>query len=78
MLGAITAGLTALKEFFGWRTAAAENRSNHEVVRDKKSLKRGTNYAERIFDITDRYVKYFEERDVKRYKNLKKLFNKYN
>ena len=53
MITAITAALTAIKEFFGWRTSVTQNKPALEVVKDKKSLKKGTNYAEKIFEITD-------------------------
>ena len=44
----------------------------------KKSLKKGTNYAEKIFEITDKYTQYFEDKDLRKYKSLKKKFNKNN
>lgn len=78
MITAITAALTAIKEFFGWRTSVTQNKPTLEVVKDKKSLKKGTNYAEKIFEITDKYTQYFEDKDLRKYKSLKKKFNKNN
>ena len=49
-----------------------------DVVKDKKSLKKGTNYAEQIFEITDQYTKYFSKKHLTKYNSLKKKFNKNN
>lgn len=78
MFTTITAALQAIKEFCGWRKSVTNNKANLEMVKDKKILKKGTNYAERIIDIADKYTKYFEQNDLKRYKLLKRKFNKNN
>jgi len=49
-----------------------------EVVKDKKSLKKGTDYAEKIIDLVDKYEDKFDPKDLKKYRSLKTKFRKYN
>jgi hypothetical protein len=67
-----------VKQFFQVRQTDMENKPTLEIVKDKKDLKKATNYAEKIFRITDKYTKYFNKTDLKNYENWKRLFEKYN
>lgn len=75
---AITAFCEMVKSFFGYRQTDIENKPVTETIKDKKSLKKGTNYAEKIILIADKYTKYFNKTDLKRYESLKKKFNNFN
>jgi len=62
-------------------TGIIKNKSdgrNQEVLQDVnevKQLKRATNYAERVFEISDRYLKFFSKRDLRDYQIFKRKFN---
>jgi hypothetical protein len=55
-----------------------KNKTSLEVVKDKKSLKRATNYTEELIEIVDKYTDYFTKKDLSKYNSLKKKFNKNN
>lgn len=78
MIAAITAVLDLLKSFLGFKQTEMEHKPVLEVVKDKTSLKKGTNYAEQIILITDKYTKFFDAKDLRKYNSLKKKFNKNN
>lgn len=78
MFTAISSILELLKSLCGLKQTDLENKTTLEVVKDKKSLKKGTNYAERIIDITDKYTKFFTATDLKRYNTLKNKFRNNN
>lgn len=78
MITAITAVLDLLKSFLGFKQTEMEHKPVLEVVKDKTSLKKGTNYAEQIILITDKYTKFFDAKDLRKYNSLKKKFNKNN
>ena len=67
-----------VKQFFQVRQTDMENKPTLEVVKDKKSLKKGTDYAEKIIDLCDTYEHLFSDKDRKKYKTLKTKFRKYN
>ena len=67
-----------LKSLFDWKKTANQNKVSNELVDDKKSLKKGTDYAEKIIKITDKYTKYFNATDLKRYNSYKDKFQKNN
>ena len=67
-----------VKSFLGLKQTDIEHKPTLEVVKDKKSLKKGTDYAEKIIDITDKYEQFFSKSDLKKYKTLKTKFRKYN
>lgn len=74
MITAITAGLEALRQVFSTWQAAIQNQSTSSVISDKRRLKKASNYAEEIIAIVDKYENSFEEKDKKRYNNLKEKF----
>lgn len=78
MLATITAFFEMLKQAFNLKQTDIENKTTLEVVKDKKSLKKATNYAEKILKITDKYIRFFDSKDLKRYNVLKDKFNKNN
>lgn len=78
MFTAISSLMELLKSLCGLKQTDLENKTTLEVVKDKKSLKKGTNYAEKLIDITDKYVKFFSDSDLKRYKSLKRKFRNNN
>lgn len=78
MVAAITAFFEMLKQALTVKQTDLENKPTLEIVKDKKSLKKGTNYAEQILVITDKYTKYFTSTDLKKYNSLKRKFNKNN
>ena len=51
MIAAITAVLDVIKSFLGFKQTEIEHKPVLDVVKDKKSLKKGTNYAEQILEI---------------------------
>jgi hypothetical protein len=55
-----------------------ENKPTLEIVKEKKSLKKATNYTEQIIEIVDKYTNCFTKSDLRKYKSLKKKFNKNN
>lgn len=69
----------AITSLFNYCIKSKEQQCETQIVRDKKRLKRATNIAQRIFQITDRYVEHhkynFDQRDYKKYKKLRKLFD---
>ena len=78
MYAALTAFFEMLKQAFSLKQTDLENKTTLDVVDDKESLKKGTDIAEEIFKITDKYTRYFENKDLKKYNSLKKKFNKNN
>ena len=78
MIAAITAVLDVIKSFLGFKQTEMEHKPVLDVVKDKKSLRKGTNYAEQILEITDQYTKYFSKKHLTKYNSLKKKFNKNN
>ena len=66
------------KSFFRFKQTDTLYKSTKVVINDKKDLKKATNYAEKIFHVTDKYTKYFNKTDLKHYESWKKLFEKYN
>ena len=75
---AIQSFFEMVKAFFQVRQTDIEHKPTLEVVKDKKSLKKGTDYAEKIIDICDKYENLFSKDDLKKYRTLKTKFRKYN
>lgn len=73
---AITALFEMLKQLFSLKQTDLENKSELSVVKEKDSLKKSANYAEQLILITDKYIKFFDKTDVRKYNSLKKKFNK--
>lgn len=78
MLAAISTLFEFLKSLCNLKTTDIENKSILTVVKDKNNLKKGTNYAEQLLDITDEYTQYFSKSHLRKYNSLKKRFKKYN
>lgn len=74
----ITAFCEMLKSLFDWKKIQNVFKASNQIIKDKKDLKKATNYAEKIFHVTDKYTKYFNKTDLKHYESWKKLFEKYN
>lgn len=75
---AITAFCEMVKSFFGFKQTDIEHKPTTELVKEKKSLKKATNYTEQIIEIVDKYVDFFDSSDKRKYKSLKKKFLKNN
>ena len=75
---AITAACNMVREFFGFKSTDIKYKPVTEAIKDKKSLKKATNYTEEILEITDKYTQFFSKLDLRRYNSLKKKFNKNN
>lgn len=78
MLTIVSSIFEFLKSLCNLKSTDIENKSILTVVKDKNNLKKGTNYAEQLLDITDNYTQYFSKSHLKRYNSLKKKFKKYN
>ena len=75
---AITAFCEMVKSFFGFKQTDIVQKPTTEIVKEKKSLKKATNYTEEIIEIVDKYIDIFSPADKRRYKSLKKKFLKNN
>lgn len=68
-----------ITSLFNYFTKSKEQQCETQIVKDKKRLKRATNIAQQIFQITDRYIEYhkynLDQRDYKKYKKLRKSFD---
>ena len=77
-------GFSALgKAFFdcistliNYKTVSVENQETTSIVGDKKDLKKATNIAEQIIEITRKYESSMSKKDRRRFKSLAKRFNK--
>ena len=74
MNSTLTALFDMIKQFLSTKQTELENSSTLEVVKDKKSLKRATNFIEDLLKITDKYSSTFEKKDLKKYNRLKDRF----
>lgn len=78
----ITAAVQALcdmiKQVLSLKQTDLENKPTLEIVKEKKSLKKATNYTEQIIEIVDKYKDNFSKSDLRKYNSLKKKFNKNN
>lgn len=73
----ITAICNMIQSGFKFFEARTENQLPSDVLKDKKAMKEACNYAEEIIDIVDKYPKdEWSNKDLRRYKKLKKKFNK--
>jgi len=78
MESALTAFFEMVRQFLSTKQTEMKNKTSLEVVKDKKSLKRATNYTEELIEIVDKYTDYFTKKDLSKYNSLKKKFNKNN
>ena len=65
-----------LSTFFSFQTSKVENQETTSLVGDKKDLKKATNIAEQIIEITRKYESSMSKKDRRRFKSLVKRFNK--
>ena len=75
---AITALFEMIKQLLCVKQTEMEHKESLDIVKDKKSLKKATNYTEQLLVITDKYIEYFNKSDLRKYKSLKKKFLKNN
>lgn len=73
---AVEAISNTVKSCFDFASTAKERQSETEIIKKKRNLEEAVNIAEEILEITDRYDVHFSDDDWKRYKKLKKKFNK--
>ena len=59
-----------------YKTVSVENQETTSLVGDKKNLKKATNIAEQIIEITRKYESSMSKKDRRRFKSLAKRFNK--
>lgn len=78
MQAALTALFEMVKQFLSVKQTEMEHRPTLEVVKDKKALKKATDYTEQLIEIVDKYTEYFTKKDLNKYNSLKKKFNKNN
>lgn len=74
----LTALFDLIKSYLTTKDTEMKKKPTLEVIKDKKSLKKATNYTEQILLITDNYTEYFSKKDLRKYNSLKKKFNKNN
>lgn len=55
---------------------SVENQETTSLVGDKNDLKKATNIAEQIIEITRKYESSMSKKDRRRFKSLAKRFNK--
>ena len=75
---AIEAFCEMVKQGFTYGMIHIVGKPNSTIIKDKKSLKKGTDYAEKIIDLCDKYQDLFDAKDRKKYTSLKNKFKKYN
>ena len=65
-----------LSTFLSFQTSKVENQETTSLVGDKKDLKKASNIAEQIIEITRKYESSMSKKDRRRFKSLIKKFNK--
>lgn len=75
---AVQAFFEMMKQLFKMREVDIKNKPTTEIVKDKKLLKKGSDYAEKIIDLIDNYEHLLDKKDLRRYRTLKTKFKKYN
>lgn len=78
MSTAITALFELIKQWLAFKQSDNENKPVLEAIKDKRSLKKATNYTEELIALVDNYTEHFSKKDLKKYNSLKKKFNKNN
>lgn len=78
MMMTIKAFFDSLSKMMNVYETKIKNQTTTEVVKDKRALKKASNITEEILEITDKYCKTFEKRDLRKYEKLKKKFLKVN
>lgn len=73
---AVEAISNTVKSCFDFASTAKEHQSETEIIKENKQLKEAVNIAEEILEITESCYAHFSDDDWKRYKKLKKKFNK--
>ena len=74
----IKAFFDMMKELFKFKEEDFKTKPTREIVNEKKSLKKASDYTEMLLDITDKYIEHFDKKDLKRYNSLKRKFKKHN
>lgn len=64
-----------ITSLFNYFAKSKEQQCETQIVKDKKRLKRATNIAQQIFQITDRYTDNLNQQDYRKYKKLRKSFD---
>lgn len=57
-------------------TELKKNQSQTFIIKENKRFHDANNIAEEIFDLMDKYKTCFSKKDFRKYKTLKKKFNK--
>ena len=78
MFTALTEAITALEKMLEAYKTSLEEQTTTEVVKEKKSLKKASDITEEILDIVENYKHLFNEKDLKRYNNLRSKFLRVN
>lgn len=78
MTSALTALFELVKQWLAFKQTDTEHKPTLEAIRDKRALKKATNYTEEIITITDKYTEHFDKKDLRKYNALKRKFNKNN
>lgn len=68
--------LDCISTITNYRTVSIENQETTSLLGDKKDLKKATNIAEQIIEITRKYESSMSKKDRRRFKILTKRFNK--
>lgn len=66
----------AVKSLFDYTKEIKTKQSETQLINDKKRLKKATNVAEKIFQITDQYTLKFSQEHKKEYEKLRREFDK--
>lgn len=75
---AIQSLMEMIKQALSLKQTDLENKPTLEIVREKKALKKATNYTEQMIEIVDKYKDSFSKSDLRKYNSLKRRFNKNN
>jgi len=78
MGNSIVALLQAIGGFFDWKSSENGVILEKDIVKNKKSLTKATDYAEHALLIAERYSLSYNKKDKKRFDYLLKQFRKYN
>jgi len=68
--------LDCISTFLNYQNTKVENQETTSLVGDKKDLKKATNIAEMIIELSLKYLSSMSGRDQRKLKSLIKRFNK--
>lgn len=74
----VKALLDCLTQFFSYKKVKTENQDETEIIDDKRDLKKATDIAEQIIEISLRYQSLMSRSDRNKLNSLIKRFNKTN